>query len=383
DNMSGDPDQEYFSDGISEDIITELSRFPELFVIARNSSFSYKGTATKVQDIGKDLGVDYVVEGSIRKAGQRVRITVQLIEAATGKHIWAERYDRELEDIFELQDEITQAIVTVLPVRLQYALIENARMKPSENLSANDYFMRANWMYKQAGPNAANDTLNLLKKAVEIDPNCAPAYGLIARIHAYSVFTFSPIGADPTIAALENIKRALELGDGDQFIHVCAGHVYSICGDHDLAKIHSDKAIALNPNEYSGLIARGGLLTYLGDPVEGVNLLTKALGHDPLSPDFYFEDLAEAYYMLRDYEKAIETYSRWQDPPIHMYTHLAACHAQLGRMEEARNAAKMFENGRPKDSDFSFYAAAHARLCKRSEDADHWLEGYRKAGLID
>ena len=381
-NMSGDPEQDYFSDGISEDIITELSRFKELFVIARNSSFSYKGKPTKVQDIGRDLGVDYVVEGSVRKAGRRVRITVQLIEAASGNHIWAERYDRELEDIFELQDEITQAIVTILPVRLQNALIENARKKPSKNLSANDYFMRANWLYKQAGPNAANDTLDLLKKAVEIDSNCAPAYALIARVHAYSVFTFSPIGEDPTVAALENINRALGLGEGDHFVHVCAGHVYSICGDHDLSKIHSDKAIALNPNEFSGLIARGGLLTYLGDPTGGVNLLTKALGHDPLSPDFLFEDLAEAYYMLKDYEKAIEIYMRWQNPPIHMYTHLAACYAQLGGMKEARSAAKTFEDGRPKNSDFSFYAAAHARLCKRLEDAEHWLEGYRKAGLI-
>ena len=382
-NMSGDPEQEYFSDGISEDIITELSRNQELFVIARNSSFSYKGKATKVQDIGRDLGVDYVVEGSVRKAGQTLRITVQLIEAATGNHIWAEKYDRVLADIFEVQDEISQAIVAVLPVRLKKALIDKGRTKPSENLTAYDYFMRADWLYKQSSVKKRDEILDLLAKAIAIDPECAPAYALISRVHAYSVFTFSPIGSDPTIVALENIKRALALAEDNHFVQVCAGHVYTICGQHDLAKLHSDKALALNPNEFSGLIARGGLVTYLGDPLQGVQILTKALGHDPLSPDFHYEDLAEAHYMLKEYEKAIEIYLRWQDPPIHMFTHLAACYAQLGRMEEARHAAKVFEEGRPADSDFSFYASAHARLCKNREDADHWLEGYRKAGLID
>ncbi|MEP1207379.1 MAG: adenylate/guanylate cyclase domain-containing protein [Rhizobiaceae bacterium] len=382
-NMSGDPEQEYFSDGISEDIITELSRNQELFVIARNSSFSYKGKSIKIQEIGEDLGVDYVVEGSVRKSGRTLRITVQLIEAETGNHIWAEKYDRELEDIFEVQDEISHAIVAVLPVRIKKALVDKVRTMPSENLTAYDYFMRADWLYKQSSVKKTGEILDMLGKAIEIDPTCAPAYALIARVHAYSVFTFSPIGDDPTIVAQQHIKRALELGEDIHFVQLSAGHIYSICGMHDLAKLHSDKAIALNPNEFSGLISRGGLITYLGDPREGVNILTKALGHDPLTPDFHYEDLAEAYYMLKEYEKAIEIYQRWQDPPIHMYTHLAACNAQLGRDEEARRAAKIFEDGRPKGSDFSFYAAAHARLCKRQEDADHWLDGYRKAGLID
>ena len=382
-NLSGDPEQEYFSDGISEDIITELSRFQELFVIARNSSFSFKGKSLKVQDIGNELGVTHVVEGSVRKSGRRIRVTVQLIEAKTGNHVWAERYDRELEDIFELQDEITHAIVTVLPVRLEDALIDSARKKSSNELSAYDYFMRARWLYIRTSGKSPDDVLDLLATAVQIDPNCAPAYAFIARVHAYSVFTFSPISADPTIAALENIERALALGEGDHYVHVRAGHVFSICGKHDLALVHSDKAMALNPNEFAGLVARGSLLTYLGDPAQGVEILTKALGHDPLTPDFNFEDLAEAYYMLRDYKKAVAIYERWQNPPVHMYTHLAACYAQLGRMEEAVRVTKIFEENRPKGSDFSYYATAHARLCKRSEDADHWLQGYRKAGLID
>lgn len=380
-NMSGDPEQEYFSDGISEDIITELSRFRELFVIARNSSFSYKGKSTKVQDIGRDLGVTYVVEGSVRKAGQRIRITVQLVEAATGIHVWAERYDRELEDIFDLQDEITRTIVTVLPVRLQGALIDNARKKPSESLSAYECFLRAQWLTDKTSSNATK-SLEQLATAIRIDPKFAQAYALTAYVHAYSVFTFSPIGDDPTVAARANIERALALGDGDHYVHAMACEVYMVCGEHDLAQIHSDRALALNPNEINGLYEKGVLLSYTGKTKEAVEHLHRALAHDPLAPDHQYEALAEANYMLGKYEDAIEIYERWRDPPVHMYTHLAACYAQIDRMEEAHRAATMFQEGRPAGSDFSFYANAHARLCKHPKDADHWIEGYRKAGLL-
>ncbi|MFD1159016.1 adenylate/guanylate cyclase domain-containing protein [Roseovarius aestuarii] len=380
-NMSGDPEQEYFSDGISEDIITELSRFQELFVIARNSSFSYKGKSTKVQEIGKDLGATYIVEGSVRKSGKRLRISVQLIEAATGNHIWAERYDRELEDMFELQDEITQTIVTVLPLRLQGALVAYSRKKPSESLSAYECFLRAQQLYDHTSSNA-REALEQLATATRIDPNFAQAFALTAYVHAYSVFTLSPIGNDPTIAARKYIQRALTLGEGDHYVHAMACEVFMVCGEHDLAQIHSDKALALNPNEIFALLEKGVLLNYSGKSKEAVEHLIKALAHDPLAPDYQFEALAEANYMLGNYEEAIRIYKRWRDPPVHMYSHLAACYAQLGQMKESRQAAALFEDGRPKDSDFTFYAKAHARLCKRPEDAEHWLEGYRKAGLI-
>jgi adenylate cyclase len=381
-NMSGDPEQEYFSDGITEDIITELSRFDDLFVIARNSTFSYKGKSVRVQEIARDLGVAYVVEGSVRKAGARVRITAQLIEAASGNHIWAERYDGELENIFDLQDEITRAIATVLPIRLQGAIHENARRKPSENLTAYDCYLRGCWLFDQtSGQNP--EALALLGKAVELDPGCAHAYGAIAIAYAYSVFTLSPLSADPTIEARANIERALAAGTGNAFIHSNAADVYLICGDHDLAMNHSQKALSINPNDLAALLNRGFIEAYTGDALAGVEHLVEALRYNPQAPDYFKEPLAEAYYMLRDYEKAIEIYRRWQNPPIHMYTHLAACYAHLGRMDEAQAAAAIFKEGCPPDADFDFYAAAHARLCKYSEDAEHWLEGYRKAGLLD
>ena len=379
-NMSGDPEQDYFSDGITEDIITELSRFHELFVIARNSSFSYKGKALKVQDIGRELGVAYIVEGSVRKAGNRVRVTAQLIEAASGNHVWAERYDRELEDIFDLQDEITQTVVALLPVRLQGALVETVRRKPSENLSAYDCFLHGRWLYDQS---SGQDPLALerLTQAVEIDPDCAPAHAYIALAHAYSLYTVNPIGTDPTPAALESVERALAAGEGDHFIHATAGYVYILSGLHDLAEAHSRKAVALNPNDIFAMMSRGYVLAYLGDPAAGVGQLTKALRYDPHTSHLFYEQCAEASYMLRDYEKAVEIYKSWRNPPLHSFILLAINYAQLGRMEEALAAKQTFDENCPQDADFSFYAATHVRMCKRPEDAEHWLEGYRKVGL--
>jgi TolB-like protein len=379
-NMSGDPDQEYFSDGISEDIITELSRFRELFVIARNSSFSYKGKSLKVQDIGRDLGVAYIVEGSVRKAGNRVRVTAQLIEAASGNHIWAEKYDRELQDIFDLQDEITRSIVTLLPVRLQGVLTEAARRKPSENLSAYDCYLQGRWLFDQSGGQDPQATA-LLRKAVEIDPECAHAYAYLAMAQAYSLYTVTPIGVDPTASALENVERSLASGDGDHLIHAVAGHTYILAGLHDLADVHSSKAVTLNPNDLFALMSRGYVVTYLGDPAAGVEQLTRALRYDPHTPEFFHEQFAEANYMLGNYEKAVEIYTRWRNRPLHACIPLAANYAQLGRMDEARAAIKTFEDQLAEDADFTFYASTHARMCKRPEDAEHWLDGYRKIGM--
>lgn len=381
-NMSGDPDQEYFSDGISEDLITELSRFRELFVIARNSSFSYKGKSVKVQDIGRDLGVAYILEGSVRKAGSRVRITAQLIEAASGNHIWAERYDRELQDIFDLQDEITQTIVMLLPGRLRGAMVETSRRKPSENLSAYDHFLHGRWLVDQT---AGQDpkALEILAKAVEADPACANAHAYIALVHAYSLYTVNPIGADPIATALRSVETALGAGEGDHFVHAAAGLVYILSGLHDQADTQSQKAVALNSNDVYAMLARGYVVTYLGDPAAGVDQLTKALRYDPHTPAFFHELSAEACYMQRDYNKAVEIYTRWQNAPLHIYIPLAANYAQLDRMDDAAAAMKVFEKNRPQDVDFSIFASSHARMCKQPEDAGHWLEAYRKIGLVD
>lgn len=380
-NLSGDPEQEYFSDGVSEDIITELGRCPELFVIARNSSFAYKNAQILAGNIGRDLGVQYLVQGSVRKAGERVRISVQLVDTETGNQIWAERYDRQLEDIFELQDEITRSVVTVLPVRLQSAIVERAKRKPVKSLSAYDFVLRARYLENHTSDKVP-EILELLKTAIELDPTYARAFGMLALVQAYSVFTFSPIGDDPTASAEVNIRKALSLDPDDHLIQSDAAHVYLIAGKHHLSEKHIKRAYALNPNDIYLQIERGIITNYCGDSQLGLEILKTALAHDPLARDHWFESLAEASYMLRKYEDAIELYEQWQNPPVHMLTHLAACYAQLGQMDNARQAVEEFERRRPANSDFEFYANAHARLCKRSEDANHWVEGYRKAGLI-
>lgn len=380
-NLSGDPEQEYFSDGVSEDIITELGRFPELFVIARNSSFTYKNAQILAGDIGRDLGAQYLVQGSVRKAGERVRISVQLVDTETGNQIWAERYDRQLEDIFELQDEITRSVVTILPVRLQSAIVERAKRKPIKSLSAYDFVLRARYLENHTSDRVP-EILQLLTTAIELDPTCARAFSMLAFVQAYSVFTFSPIGDDPTASAEANIRTALSLDPDDHLIQSDASHVYLVAGKHDLAAKHIKRAYMLNPNEISVQINRGITANYCGDSQLGLEMLRTALAHDPLARDHWFESLAEASYMLGRYEDAIELYQQWQNPPVHMLTHLAACYAQLGQMDKARRAVEEFERKKPANSDFDFYANAHARLCKRPEDANHWLEGYRKAGLI-
>ena len=377
-NMSGDPEQEYFSDGITEDIITELSRFRSLFVIARNSSFVFKGGAVNVSEVGRKLGVAYVVEGSVRKAGNRVRITAQLVEAATGNHLWAERYDRDLEDIFAVQDEVTQTIASILPRKLDDDAVARARRKPTNNMSAYDYLLRGEWYTRinYGDPRA----LEMFEKAVEIDPRCARAYVRMAVIELYWVF--GGAAAEPlTLRAREHVESALGVNEDDSSVHWVAAVAYLLLGQHDRAKLHSDRAIALNPNDVDAILFHGYVTTYLGDAIGGLEWMARAQRLDPYQPESTTEDWMEAYYMSGQYEKAIEAFQQWRNPQFHMYSRLAACYAQLDRMDEARSARAEYERRWPEGFDSAESIAAHMRMCASQEDRDHWLEGYRKAGV--
>mgnify|MGYP001811946835 FL=1 len=210
-NMSGDTEQEYFSDGITEDIITELSRFSTLYVVARHSSFAFKGEKVDIKEVAQKLGVQYVVEGSVRRVGNRVRITAQLIEAENGNHIWAERYDRELEDIFAVQDEITQSIVSVLPARIQNSMRAQALRKSTDSFSAYDFYLQGRWIYENS---AGNDpaAVIMLEKAVHIDPTFALAHGLLARIYGYNMFSLGIWYGDQESKARPHIESALKYG---------------------------------------------------------------------------------------------------------------------------------------------------------------------------
>jgi adenylate cyclase len=377
-NMSGDPEQEYFTDGITEDIITELSRFRSLFVIARNSSFVFKGEAVDIMEVGQKLGVQYVVEGSVRKAGNRVRVTAQLVDAATGNHLWAERYDRELEDIFAVQDEVTQAIASILPIKLGHVVSAQARRKPTDNLTAYDLLLRGEWYLRAdyGDPKA----LTMFEKAVEIDPQCARAYAQMAVIELYRVFGGAAT-EQSTLRAREHVECALGVDEDDSSVHWAAALAYLLLGQHDRAKLHSDRAIALNPNDVNAIHTHGFVKAYLGDAVGGLEWLGRAQRLDPYQPEALAEDWLEAYYMSRQYEKAVEAFQRWRNPPFHLYSELAAGYAQLDRMDAARAALAEYKRRSPESYDPAEQIAAHMRMCARQEDRDHWLEGYRKAGL--
>ena len=242
-NRSGDPEQEYFSDGITEDIITELSRFKELFVIARNSAFHFKGQPLKIREIGRDLGVQYVVEGSVRKLGTRVRISAQLLEARTESHLWAERYDRDLADIFALQDEVVEAIAAAVPGRIEAVATEMARRKPTRSLTAYDNLLRGQWAWWHGGHKGA---LELYQKAVSLDPGYARALARLAILHSYSIFDQQTVTGEVADRARELIESALRIDDEDASVLAIASSVYSHIGEHDLTLTYSDRALALN-----------------------------------------------------------------------------------------------------------------------------------------
>jgi adenylate cyclase len=379
-NMSGDPDQEYFSDGITEDIITELSRFQDLLVIARNSSFAYKGRSVNVTEIGCELGVHYVVEGSVRKAGNRVRVTAQLIEAKSGSHLWAERYDRDLEDIFAVQDELTQAIVTVLPIQLQSSILEKIRAKPTENLSAYEYLLRGRWLWHGDVTNA-RDALSMFERAVALDPNCGRAYAIAAFVYAHGQFS---LGIDFNEAARNarfNAQKALSVDDNDAFIHSAAALAFMICGDHDLGETHADRALKLNANEAWVTYACGLVFTYAGRLEEGLEWLQRAIRYDPRVADNWHESLIECHYMRHDYKAALEAFRGWQNIPFYMYDICAACYAQLGDTENAQRMYETYRRLAPEGHDSEKDHHAHLRMMKRQVDRDHWIEGYVKAGF--
>jgi len=349
-NMSGDPEQEYFSDGITEDIITELSRFRSLFVIARNSSFHYKGQSPRVQDVGRELGVHYVVEGSVRKAGNRVRITAQLIEAESGNHLWAERYDRDLENIFDVQDEVVQEIAALVPGQLNVAAMDRARRRPAESLSAYDCLLRGEWLMFRDFTD--RNVIPLFERAVEIDPQCARTYIQLARLHAYS-FTQGVSVDEAAQSARPLAEKALEISPSDPSIQSAAAVTYMMMCEHDLARQHIERAISLNPNDGEVMASAVYVLNYLGDQEEGLRWNRNHSRHDPILSDGYRENTFDLHYMARRYEGAIGVFRGWRNPPLHLYAELAAAYAQNGQPEEAKAALETYLRELPEGYDIA------------------------------
>ncbi len=314
DNMSGDPEQDYFADGIVEDIITAFSRIKWLFVIARNSSFTYKGKAVDIKQVGRELGVRYVLEGSVRKAGQRIRITGQLIDTATGAHLWADRFDGELANIFDLQDRVTQSVVGTIEPKLEQAEIDRARRKPTESLDAYDYYLRGMAAFHQLNRTANREAVKLFSRAFELDPDYAAAYGMAARAHAQrkGLGLTSEAAADRAEAVLL-ARKAARLGRDDAIALTAAGFALVMFGEVAEGDALIDRALAVNPNLATAWNMSAWSKALMGAPELVVERGTRALRLSPQDLQTFAMKavVGMGHYMTGNYEEAY----RWAKPP--------------------------------------------------------------------
>ncbi len=331
DNMSGDPEQEFFADGITEDIITELSRFRELFVISRNSSFKFKGKPVDVQKFAQELGVQYVVEGSVRKAGRRVRITVQLIDAETDRHLWAERYDRDLEDIFAIQDEVTTSIVATLPGRVEAAARDRAARLTTDNMAAYECVLIGKVLHHRSNRDDNAKAQRLLERAIELDPSYAHAHAWKACVLGQTwVHNWCESRPETQARVMESLQTALALDDNDCDVHRILAAINVIQDKHDQAAYHQRRALSLNPNDDLVVVQQGEILTWIGQPEEGIDWIKKAMRLNPYHPERFWSHLARACFAARRYGEAVDALKCISSPDAMVRAGLAACHAQLG-----------------------------------------------------
>ena len=384
-NMSGDLEQEYFADGVVEEIITALARLPWLFVIARNSSFIYKGQAVDVKQVGRDLGVRYVLEGSLRKAGGRVRITGQLIDATTGAHLWAERYDGSLEDIFELQDQITSNVVGAIPLQLESAEIERTKHKPTNSLDAYDCYLRGMaGMYKWS-PEGITEALNYFYRAIEIDPDYGIAYAMAARcFNIRSATTPLEFSAEDVAEAERLCRIAADLGRNDAMALCMAGvtlgfAVRDVSGGAAL----TTRALALNPNLAAAWYSDGWLQNFLGHPEIAIKHIGRAMELSPQDPTMFQlqASMAGAHFTAGDDHQALSWAERaLHDRPESLTALLwaVASAAQLGFKDKAENLKNRILRLIP-DVDLTYLATAIPY--QQPEHAARLLDGCRKAGF--
>ncbi|MEH2514958.1 adenylate cyclase [Bradyrhizobium sp. AZCC 1610] len=378
-NMSGDPEQEFFADGLTEDIITELSRFRDLLVISRNSTFVHKGKAVKVQEVARELGVEYVLEGSVRKVGDRVRVTVQLIDAQTDRHIWAERYDRKLEDIFAIQDEVTGAIVATLPGRVEAATQERVKRKPTDNMAAYECVLAAKVLHHRSQRDANAEAQLLLDRAIALDPNYAHAHAWKACVLGQTWVYGWCADRDATFQRVaDELQIALALDDNDSDVHRILAAVNLTRNDHDKAAYHQERAIALNPNYDLIVVQQGEFLTWLGRPEEGIDWIRKAMRLNPYHPERFWNHLGRALYCAERFAEAAEAFARITRPDHTHHAFLAAIFAQMGNTVAAAAHAAEVVKLEPTFSVASYLATQHY---KQDADRARHEAGLLKAGL--
>jgi len=381
-NMSDDPKQEYFSDGLTEEIITALSKVPKLFVIARNSSFTYKGKPVKVQQVAEELGVRYVLEGSVRKAKDRVRITAQLVDATTGKHLWAEKYDRDLKDIFALQDEIMMKVIAALQVKLtegEQALIVAGG---TENFEAYAKFLQGIEYAKRFNRDGNLLARKMAEEAIALDPNYPRGYRLLATTHWLDVRLGISTSPRKSLAkAAELYQKVIAMDSSEAVAHGFLGMVYTLMRQHEKGIAEAAKAVTLNPNAADAQAFLGFILHFNGRHKEAIEAIKKAIRLNPFPPNWYFQQLGSACCHAGMYEEAIAAYKKaLRVSPDNLLAHLllAAAYSLSGLEEEARAEAAEVLRINPK---FSLKHSAKGQPYKNQADTELFVNALRKPGL--
>jgi adenylate cyclase len=380
-NLSQDPAQDYFSDGVTEDLITGLAKLSGLFVIARNSTFTYKGQAVKVGDVGRDLGVRYVLEGSVQRAGTRVRITAQLVDATTGYHLWAERYDREVRDIFALQDEVTQRIVRALAVKLTDGERGQLARAPTAGPEAYDLVLRGDEERRRTTRESNAESRRLFVQALDLDPTYARAYVGLSWAHLQSWQFFWSTDPESLDRARELAERAIALDDTLANAHVVLAQIYLWKKQHARAIAEAERAITLAPSDAAGYETLAELLGWAGRPEESLRHIRHAMRLDPHYPFFYLWTMGHAYYLLKRRDEAVEVLTqveRLNPNFIAAPAYLAVLHAEMGRDRDARVA---WERARRLTGGTSLETIRQRVPYQQPADVERLLAAARKAGL--
>jgi len=378
-NLGDAGEETYFADGIAEDIITELSRYPDLFIIARNSSFTYRDKA-RVSEVGRQLGVRYVLEGSVRRAGSQLRITAQLVDAASGQQLWAQRYDRRMEDIFAVQDEVTQNIVAILPGRVEAAASDWAHRKTTNSLAAYDYLLRGKFCHHLENPDANPEAERHFDRSMELDPRFASAFAWKSCTLGQAWNNDFRARTPELLADINKfVEIAMALDPNDTECHRIMCRLSLSQGQFAKSEHHLERALAMNPNDPRLVVQRGINSTFMGDPVGAIPWIEKAMRIDPFSAERYYLELVRALFMAERPSDALTVLERTSRQARDHLLWVGACHAASGNEAAAREAVTRARAQRPDLTTTSFFARGN--VMRRAEDTARLQDAFARAGL--